>query len=144
MVTEMKSPDHISAVLSGGGCRAFWSLGALHRMERFLPLVSEWAGVSAGSAMAAACCAGKMKETRDYFSIRTDANEANFYPLNIFNRQPVFPQEVIYTPEAPISYNPVFPLVFIAVSTVIGLLAAALPAMRAGRIDPVETLRDHG
>ncbi len=62
-------------------------------------------------------------------------------PLSRWLGVPLFPQDVFYTPEAPTSYDPLIPLLFIGAMTVIGLVAVALPAWRAGRIDPVETLR---
>ena len=54
----------------------------------------------------------------------------------------LFPQDFFYSPETPISYDPLIPLFFIGVMTTVGMLAAALPAWRAARTDPVETLRD--
>jgi lipoprotein-releasing system permease protein len=57
---------------------------------------------------------------------------------------PLFPQAVMYTPQAPISYDPIFPLIFIGVAVFIGFISALLPAWRASRIDPIETLRDNG
>lgn len=56
----------------------------------------------------------------------------------------LFPQDVLYTPEAPTSWNPLIPLFFIGVMTLVGLLAVWLPAWRASRIDPIETLRENG
>ena len=41
----------------------------------------------------------------------------------------------------PIGYDPRWPLLFIAITVVVGLVASALPAWRAGRIDPVLTIR---
>ncbi len=74
----------------------FWSLGALDRMRPCLPDITEWAGVSAGAAMACACSADRARETLEYFCVRVDTNEANIYPGNLFKRQPLFPQEAIY------------------------------------------------
>ncbi|MFW5845512.1 MAG: hypothetical protein ACOCXJ_04730, partial [Planctomycetota bacterium] len=54
---------------------------------------------------------------------------------------PLFPQDVFYSPETPISWSPVYPLLFIGIICVIGVLATLLPAWRAARIDPVHTLR---
>ncbi len=86
----------ISVVLSGGGCTTFWTLGVLHRLRHVHPLVTEWAGVSAGAAMAAACCTGRILETLDDFTARTAANDANVHPLNALRGRPVFPQEAMY------------------------------------------------
>jgi len=54
----------------------------------------------------------------------------------------LFPQDFFYSPDTPISYDPLVPLIFIGIMTSIGLLAAALPAWRAGRTDPVQILRE--
>lgn len=65
-------------------------------------------------------------------------------PLSNALGMPLFPQEVLYTPEAPISWNPLIPLFFVGVMTLVGLLAVLLPALRASRIDPIATLREGG
>jgi ABC-type lipoprotein release transport system permease subunit len=54
----------------------------------------------------------------------------------------LFPQDVMYTPDTPVSWNPVIPLIFIGIMSVVGLLAVLLPAWRASRIDPVAILRE--
>lgn len=54
----------------------------------------------------------------------------------------LFPQDFFYSPDTPISFDPLVPLLFISIMTGIGLLAAALPAWRAGRTDPVQILRE--
>lgn len=67
--------------------------------------------------------------------------------LNPFSRLtgiPLFPQDVFYTPEAPISWDPRIPLLFLGVMALVGLASVALPAWRAARIRPVETLREAG
>lgn len=56
----------------------------------------------------------------------------------------LFPQDVLYTPEAPTSWNPLIPLLFIGVMSGVGLLAVLLPAWRASRIDPIDILREGG
>jgi ABC-type lipoprotein release transport system permease subunit len=56
----------------------------------------------------------------------------------------LFPQDVFYSPDTPISWDPRIPLVFIGAMSVIGLIAAALPAWRAARIEPVDILREGG
>lgn len=63
-------------------------------------------------------------------------------PLAKFFDMPLFPQDVIYTPEAPTSYDPLIPLFFIGVMAAVGLIAVALPAWRASRIVPVDILRE--
>lgn len=67
--------------------------------------------------------------------------------LNPFTRLTgiaLFPQDVLYTPDTPTSWNPLIPLFFIGVMTVVGFIAVWLPAWRASRIDPIETLRENG
>jgi predicted acylesterase/phospholipase RssA len=86
----------LAVVLSGGGCKTFWSLGAMQRIQAALPPVTEWAGVSAGSAMAAACACDRASQTLDYFCERTAANRSNVYPLHVLGSRPVFPHEQIY------------------------------------------------
>jgi ABC-type lipoprotein release transport system permease subunit len=54
----------------------------------------------------------------------------------------LFPQDVFYSAEPPVSWDPLIPLIFIAAMTVVGLCAAAIPAWRAGRIDPVDILKE--
>ncbi len=63
-------------------------------------------------------------------------------PLSTYFNIPLFPQDVFYSPNTPISWNPLIPLFFMGIMTVVGFVAAALPAWRAGRIDPVEILRE--
>ena len=65
-------------------------------------------------------------------------------PISNFFGVALFPQDVLYTPEAPISWNPLIPLFFVGVMTLVGLLAVLLPALRASRIDPITTLREGG
>ncbi len=57
---------------------------------------------------------------------------------------PLFPQDVIYTPEAPTSFDPTIPLFFMGVMTLVGVIAVALPAWRASRIQPIDILREGG
>jgi len=56
----------------------------------------------------------------------------------------LFPQDVLYTPDAPISWNPLIPVIFIGIMSCVGLLAVLLPAWRASRIDPIDILREGG
>lgn len=86
----------LAVVLSGGGCQTFWSLGALQRLHLALPSITQMAGVSAGSAMAAAFVSGRVRETMEYFCARTAVNRSNVYPLHLLSGKRVFPQEEIY------------------------------------------------
>ncbi len=65
-------------------------------------------------------------------------------PFTRFSGIALFPQDVMYTPDAPISWNPLIPLLFIGVMSGVGLLAVLLPAWRASRIDPIDILRESG
>ena len=67
---------------------------------------------------------------------------AGLNPLSKRLGVPLFPQDVFYTPNAPTSYDPLIPLLFIGIMTFIGLAAVALPAWRAARIQPVDILRE--
>lgn len=63
-------------------------------------------------------------------------------PLSRLTGIALFPQDVMYTPEAPIAFAWWIPPAFIASMTAIGLLAVALPAWRAARVQPIDTLRE--
>ena len=67
---------------------------------------------------------------------------AGLNPLSKWLNVPLFPQDVFYTPNAPTSFDPLIPAIFIAIMTVVGVIAVALPAWRASRIQPVEILRE--
>lgn len=88
--------DQFSIVLAGGGCRTFWNIGVLRELGDLLPEVREWAGVSAGSAMAVITAAGKVEEAMDAFIEATAKNERNFYPTRLLGEEPAFPHEDMY------------------------------------------------
>ncbi len=56
----------------------------------------------------------------------------------------LFPQDVFYSPDTPISWDPRILLVFIGAMALIGLVAVAIPALRAARIQPGDILREGG
>jgi len=85
-----------SVVFAGGGCRAFWSLGVWHALSDDCPEIREWAGVSAGSAMAIASATGSAEEVVEEFCRRTAANARNLYPTRALRGQRMFPHEAIY------------------------------------------------
>ncbi|MCP4603143.1 MAG: patatin-like phospholipase family protein [Proteobacteria bacterium] len=90
------SSSKVSIVFAGGGCRTFWSLGLFHKIGYLATDVYEWAGVSAGAAMAITSCVGLTKETLNHFMALADANAKNAYLSNLFRQQPVFPHEAMY------------------------------------------------
>lgn len=91
-----RADSSFSIVFSGGGCRTFWSLGVYTQVRDLLPKVHEWAGVSAGSAMAIVSCSDLVEETISLFKDLTELNKRNAYIGNLFTKEPVFPHEAIY------------------------------------------------
>jgi predicted acylesterase/phospholipase RssA len=97
-------PLPFSIVLAGGGCRAFWSLGVLEALRRDLstppgaegPFVTEWAGVSAGAAMAVLHLTGRATSGVERFEVATRANPKNVYPLRLLRGERPFPHEAMY------------------------------------------------
>jgi predicted acylesterase/phospholipase RssA len=85
-----------SVVLSGGGCKSFWSVGALDVLEQEIPPIDHWAGVSAGAAMAVSRVAGRFEHSFSRFLELVQINRRNFYPARALRRQRPFPHEFIY------------------------------------------------
>ncbi len=54
----------------------------------------------------------------------------------------LFPHEVLYTPDTPISWEPIIPLFFLTVMIFIAVLSALWPAYKASRIMPLESIGD--
>ncbi|MCU0251603.1 MAG: hypothetical protein MUE61_15460, partial [Vicinamibacterales bacterium] len=77
---------------SGGKCRGFWRevQGPLALAPRQI------AAVSAAGAIACAITAGKGEEALRLFQAVTRANPRNFYPRNLFGKDPMFPHERMY------------------------------------------------
>jgi predicted acylesterase/phospholipase RssA len=88
--------ERFSVVLSGGGCKSFWSVGALDVLEQQLPAIDHWAGVSAGAAMAISRVAGRFEHSFSRFLDSVRINRRNFYPGRALKRQRPFPHEFIY------------------------------------------------
>ncbi len=86
----------LSIVLAGGGCRAFWTLGVVEQLRRDLPPVFEWAGVSAGAAMAMLYLADYASDGVVEFERLTAANPRNVYPERLLAGRQPFPHEDIY------------------------------------------------
>ena len=59
-------------------------------------MVSEWAGVSAGAAMAMLFRTGEASESVAFFEGLTGANPKNVYPLRLLRGQRPFPHEPMY------------------------------------------------
>lgn len=94
----MFDPYSVDAlVLAGGGCRCFWQAGFLEVVAPEIELrPAEVAAVSAGSAMACMVFGDAVEEGLAYFLERTERNERNVYPGNLWGDEPVFPHERIY------------------------------------------------
>lgn len=87
--------QEISLVFAGGGCRTFWALGAYASLADLVS-VAEFAGASAGAAMALAAATGQEEALIRTFCARTAANPRNVYPERLLQRRPVFPQAAMY------------------------------------------------
>jgi predicted acylesterase/phospholipase RssA len=85
-----------SVVLSGGGCKAFWSVGALDVLEQHIPPIDHWAGVSAGAAMALTRVTGRFEHSFSRFLELVRTNRRNFYPTRALRRERPFPHDSIY------------------------------------------------
>jgi predicted acylesterase/phospholipase RssA len=86
-----------SIVLAGGGCRAFWSLGVLEALgDDTTTTATEWAGVSAGAAMAVLFLTGSAREGVAHFEKLTAANPRNVYPGRLLSGERPFPHEAMY------------------------------------------------
>jgi len=86
-----------AVVFAGGGCRCFWQVGFWQEAAPAIGLRPRVAGaVSAGAAMACMVLADAVADGIAYFKRRVAANRRNAYPLNLFNRQPIFPHPAIY------------------------------------------------
>jgi predicted acylesterase/phospholipase RssA len=85
----------MSVVFAGGGCRTFWALGAYTALADLgTPL--EFAGVSAGAAMAIVAATRQEQDLLAAFCARTAVNRRNVYPERALLGRPVFPQEAMY------------------------------------------------
>lgn len=87
----------VSVVFAGGGARTFWELGLFEAVRGRLPPVDEWAGTSAGSAMAICAASGQAEETVNLFCDLTSKNPRNVYPEWIFRGQRPFPHNDMYS-----------------------------------------------
>jgi len=90
--------DRLSIVLSGGGCKAFWAMGAYEVLQDLLPPVQHWSGVSAGASMALARVAERFDECFEHFLAAVEQNARNMYPSRLLRRNGAraFPHDDIY------------------------------------------------
>ena len=90
-------PSFESVVLAGGGNRCFWHAGFWREVQGPLALAPrQIAAVSAAGAIACAIAAGIGEQAVRLFQASTRANPRNYYPRNIFGKDPVFPHERMY------------------------------------------------
>jgi predicted acylesterase/phospholipase RssA len=85
----------MSVVFAGGGCRTFWALGAYTALADLATPI-EFAGVSAGAAMALGAATRQEEALVAAFCARVSANPRNVYPERLLLGRPVFPQEAMY------------------------------------------------
>lgn len=85
----------MSVVFAGGGCRTFWALGAYTALADLAAPI-EFAGVSAGAAMALAAATQQEQALITAFCARVALNPRNVYPERLLLGRPVFPQEAMY------------------------------------------------
>ena len=67
---------------------------------------------------------------------------AGLNPISNYYDIALFPQDVLYTPEAPISWDIGIPLLFMGIMLFIGFISVLIPAYRASRIMPLESIRE--
>jgi predicted acylesterase/phospholipase RssA len=90
-------PIFESVVLAGGGNRCFWHAGFWREVQGPLALAPrQIAAVSAAGAIACAIAAGIGEQAVRLFQASTRANPRNWYPRNLFGKDPVFPHERMY------------------------------------------------
>jgi predicted acylesterase/phospholipase RssA len=90
-------PTFESVVLAGGGNRCFWHAGFWREVQGPLALAPrQIAAVSAAGAIACAITAGIGEQAVRLFQASTRANPRNWYPRNLFGRDPVCPHEQMY------------------------------------------------
>jgi predicted acylesterase/phospholipase RssA len=90
-------PGFDSVVFAGGGSRCFWHAGFWREVQGPLALApKQIAAVSAAGGIACALNAGIGEEALRLFQAATRANPKNFYPRNVFGKDPVFPHARMY------------------------------------------------
>jgi hypothetical protein len=86
-----------SVVFAGGGGRCLWQVGFWDTVSPVIKLKPETvAGVSAGAAMALMAITGRSEAALKSIKSATSLNKKNFYPGNIFKKDPLFPHYTIY------------------------------------------------
>lgn len=84
-----------SLAIAGGGCKAFYGLGAGLSFRKWGLNLSEISGVSAGAAMALCILSEREEESITYFEELARRNSKNFRFLNLFKGLSPFPHENI-------------------------------------------------
>ena len=86
-----------SVVFAGGGCRCFWQVGFYSVVAPALGLAPKTVvGVSAGAAMACMVFSETVERSMEYFKDIAGRNKRNFYPRNLFSRDPAFPHAAMF------------------------------------------------
>lgn len=88
---------NIALTLAGGGNRAFFGLGMLHRWgERIGPRLGALAGCSAGAAVAIMWLSGREVQTRSFWRARRAGMTRNFQWTRVLKGQSPAPHGAIY------------------------------------------------
>jgi hypothetical protein len=88
---------NIALTLAGGGNRAFYGLGMLHRWgERLAPRLGALAGCSAGAAVAILWLTGREVATRSFWRARRAGMTRNFEWTRVLKGQSPAPHGAIY------------------------------------------------
>lgn len=95
-LTQFFQTPKASLGIAGGGCKAFYGLGAGHEMKKWGIQFLEYSGVSAGAAMVLCLISETEEEAVEYFEEITRRNDANFKLSNLFFGERAFPHETMY------------------------------------------------
>lgn len=89
------SSSSYSLAIAGGGCKAFYGLGAGLSFRKWGLNLSQISGVSAGAAMALCILSEREEESITYFEELARRNSKNFRFLNLLRGLSPFPHENI-------------------------------------------------
>lgn len=86
----------IGLAIAGGGCKAFFALGAGEVLRRAGIKISALSGTSAGTAMGLTLLSGQADDVVDYFCDLTSRNPSNIHLDKLIKGKRPFPHERMY------------------------------------------------